>query len=110
MDLSSPLLDGYEMNLNNLQDLGMLGGVTADLAELEDITGRPWTQEMLVALGASWCNDWPRSATGEDPDQVSPEGEVVWAEAIAPVLGVSVGVAGQAIDSGIWRRYQAVCD
>jgi hypothetical protein len=41
------------------------GSMQEDLAILDSRTGMTWTSDMLLALGASYCNDWPTEYTAD---------------------------------------------
>lgn len=105
IDFSSPLLAGY----GEAQAMSSEGDGPArlarDVAALSDATGIQWTEEMVVALAASECNDWVHTAQNAQTEgsDLTPEGRKAWAEAIVPVLGIPLEAA-EIATSGNPRR------
>lgn len=104
IDFNSPLLWGYDQAWDGFVRFApnYLG---AELATLDGMTSADWTMEMLVALAASYCNNWDRGEGG-----LTFTGADQWASSVAPVLGITIADARAAIDSGIWSSYQYVCE
>ncbi|MFZ4434742.1 MAG: hypothetical protein ACOYOQ_16245 [Microthrixaceae bacterium] len=95
-------------------DLGATGSRASDDAELvmdvrnlERATEAPWTPEMLLALGASYCEGWP-SEPDQEAYEVSAKGQKQWAASVAPRLGISYDEALFVIRTTIPYRYR-VC-
>lgn len=113
VNLNHPLLSGYATNERNILESRASTGsaaaiyrqeLAADLNRLDSITSAQWDETRLIALGASFCNDW-----GSGQDRMLPGAAQKWAAAIGPVLGISVPDALAAINSNIWRDYQMLC-
>jgi hypothetical protein len=109
IDTSHPLLHGFQDNKLRAADYGS-GSMQEDLAILDSRTGMTWTSDMLLALGASYCNDWPTEYTADGEAYLGGAGRSAWSAEIAPVLGISVTQARSAIDTDIWSRYQYICE
>jgi len=99
IDFASQLLWGYEYNLQGVTEYGDPGQVAADALVLSGLTGWRWTDEMVIALGASYCNDWPEDVGDDGFGQVSEIGYETWATAIGPVLGIDAEAARTALDA-----------
>ena len=110
IDFSSPLIAGYQQNLAALSQFDAVDQAKADTVDIQRVTGIPWTVEMLVALGASYCNDWPLQDEGTDQESVTDNGQLDWAAAVAPVLNIPVDAAYKAIRANFPYKYQYVCD
>ena len=110
VDLSSPLLNSYQTNESNYYLDHTAAEAAKDLGQLQSETGVSWTMEMLLALGASYCNDWPTVPDPNGGGPLSSAGKQKWASGIAPALGISTSVALKAIESNIWSNYQLVCE
>lgn len=107
VDLTSPLLWGYPDAMAIVEaDRSLVHRAQTDLTTLSEITGVPWTLQMLVALASSYCNDWDRLPELGPSEQ----GIDDWSEAIAPVLGISESAATAAILSDLWSSYQYACE
>jgi hypothetical protein len=109
IDFSSPLLTGFRQNKAIAESVGSQA-MESDLTMLTSLSGATWTADMLLALGASYCNDWPLEFTSDGEGFLGGNGRSAWATAIAPVLGISVPAARSAIDSDLWRSYQYICE
>lgn len=108
IDFTSDLVSAFGDNLQRLQTSGGLTNLDSDKTKLAALTGIGWSTDMLVALGASYCNDWP---TEPDTDgTLSDEGQRQWAAAMAPVLSAPAEATLTAVQSGIPLNYQYVCD
>lgn len=109
VDLDHPLLWGYEENLRNVRGASWLVvDLDDDIAWLNSATSATWDETLVVALGASRCNNlW---VVGEVEDWEKERDEKKWAETIAPVLGISVDDAQIAIDAGIGYKYSTLCE
>jgi len=111
VDLTDPLVAGYPQVLSYANSTPGTRSMLPDhLAELSNATTVTWTEQMLFALAASYCNDWPSAPDEYGEYSMSEEGEEQWSAAVAPVLGISADDALVAIRSKIWAGYQFVCD
>ncbi len=111
IDFSSPLLSGYALLVEYVETYSENQSIDADLNYLTSTTGVVWNKQMLLALSASYCNDWDRYFPDpEDTGVTSTKGYQDWSSAIAPVLGISTTAARQALDSLRWQNYPPPCD
>jgi len=113
VDLASPLVAGYGAIVASADAIpGTRSTLSDHLQTLTSATDVAWTEPMLFALAASYCNDWPRSESvdGDEHGAISEAGESDWANAIAPVIGVTAENARIAIQSRIWTGYQSACE
>ncbi len=111
IDFSSPLLSGYALLVEYVETYSENQSIDADLNYLTSTTGVVWNKQMLLALSASYCNDWDRYFPDpEDTGVTSTKGYQDWSSAIAPVLGISTTAARQALDSLRWQNYPPPCE
>lgn len=114
IDISSPLLSGYQQNRITEMELGLPAQLASDAHALSSLTGWQWSEDMVIALGASFCNGWEWAASADGTyDGLSENGRHSWAAAIAPVLGIDATAARIAIDAsyehGIVPAHQWIC-
>jgi hypothetical protein len=103
IDFSHELLAGYPYALQALDVIpNARAKMAADLATLEELTGFTWSEEMYIALGASFCNDWWEFEADPQPPSFGEAGIQAWAQAIAPVLGIDVASATLAIENRLY--------
>lgn len=105
IDFSSPLFAAYSTQIANFDANGPSPTENRDIATLNSLTGISWSHDMLMAIAASYCNDWESNELG-----ITPAGREAWAKAVAPPLGVPLDAARVAINSGIPAFNQLVCD
>jgi hypothetical protein len=97
LDTSSSLLHGYEQGWESQRSYGDAVELAAARDELSSLTGWQWTDDMVVALGASWCNSWEFEESDDGLGPMTAVGQESWALSIAPVLGIDADAARIAI-------------
>jgi hypothetical protein len=105
-----PAMWGYPDGIEYFRSYGLPASLAADLEAISEATAVQWTEEMLVALGSSYCNDWDREEYEEDSVRISTRGAADWSTVMAAALSIPVKAALTAIESKIWTNYQSICE
>ncbi len=105
IDFSSPLLNAYQETERMARSGDGPARLERDVAALTEATGIEWTEEMVIALATSACNDWESA----DEHELTPQGRSDWAQAIVPVLGIPLEAARIATSGDPARQTWAPC-
>jgi hypothetical protein len=98
-DQKASVLAAYQAALDGLGTTLDDDGITALVGRASEATpSQIWSEEMVAALFASFCNDWDSDDSGEAVGPLTEKGRTDWAAAVAEPLGITEAVARQAID------------